>query len=94
MSSVRFLPEAAAELLHEIGYYSAARSGLGIRFQAAVETAVACVVRHPLGGAPMRNGARAMRVKGFPFAVIYRPSWANYDHEGESPVLLEWEENP
>jgi toxin ParE1/3/4 len=70
----RFLPEAEAELLHEVEYYSRARAGTGIRFQAAVEAAVARAVRHPKGGAPSHKRTRIILVKGFPFSVIYRPS--------------------
>lgn len=38
-TSPRFLPEAEAELLHEVSYYSEARPGAGVRFQAAIEAA-------------------------------------------------------
>jgi plasmid stabilization system protein ParE len=71
---IRFLPEAEAELLHEVGYYSELRSGTGIRFQAAVEAAAERASRHPLGGAPSPHGTRSMLVKGFPFSLVYRPS--------------------
>lgn len=47
---VRFLPQAEAELLHEVAYYSAARAGTGVRFLAAIEACLARVARHPLGG--------------------------------------------
>jgi toxin ParE1/3/4 len=72
MTSVQFLPQAEAELLHEVDYYSKSRSGTGIRFQAAVEASLERVVRHPLGGAPSPNGTRSVLVKGFPFSIIYR----------------------
>jgi plasmid stabilization system protein ParE len=71
---VRFLPAAELELLREVAYYSKARSGAGIRFQAAVEAAVARVASHPLGGAPSFNETRSSLVKGFPFSVVYRPA--------------------
>jgi plasmid stabilization system protein ParE len=70
--SVRFLPPAEAELLHEIEYYSSARTGTGVRFQAAVEAALERAARHPLGGAPSPKGTRSVLVKGFPFSVVYR----------------------
>lgn len=70
--AVRFLPEAEAELLHEVGYYSAAETGLGIRFQAMIEAAVQLAVHHPLGGSPYPHDTRAVLVKGFPFSVVYR----------------------
>lgn len=74
MTPVRFLPEAEAELLHEIDYYSGTASGAGIRFQAALEAALERAVHHPLGGAPASHGARSVLIKGFPFSVIYRPT--------------------
>ncbi len=52
MISVRFLPAAEIELLREIVYYSKARPGTGVRFQAAVEATVKRAATHPLGGAP------------------------------------------
>jgi plasmid stabilization system protein ParE len=70
--AVRFLPEAEAELLHEVGYCSAARTGAGIRFQAAVEVTIDRAARHPQGGAPSHCGTRSMLVKTFPFSVVYR----------------------
>jgi len=69
---VRFLPQAEAELLHEVEYYSNASSGTGIRFQAAVEASLERAVRHPSGGAPSPKGTRSVLVKGFPFSVVYR----------------------
>lgn len=71
MIPVRVLPQAEAELLHEVEYYSSARDGTGIRFQAAVEAALDRAVRHPLGGAPSTGGTRSVLVKGFPFSIIY-----------------------
>jgi plasmid stabilization system protein ParE len=69
---VRVLPQAEAELLHEVEYYSNARAGTGIRFQAAVEASIERAARHPLGGAPSPKGTRSVLVKGFPFSIVYR----------------------
>jgi toxin ParE1/3/4 len=81
VTAVRFLPEAEAELLHEVEYYSGAGTGTGtgtgIRFQAMVEAAILLAVQHPLGGSPYPHDTRAVLVKGFPFSVLYRVS----DHE-------------
>jgi plasmid stabilization system protein ParE len=71
---VRFLPQAEAELIHEIEYYSNTRVGTGIRFQAAIEASLERAVRHPLGGAPSAHDTRSVLVKGFPFSVVYRAS--------------------
>lgn len=72
MKTLRFLPAAAEELLHEVEYYSAARQGTGIRFQAAVESVLDRACRHPLGGAPSAQSTRTVLVKGFPFSIVYR----------------------
>lgn len=45
-----------------------------MRFEAAVEAAVALAAQHPLGGAPSYGETRSVLVKGFPFSVVYRPS--------------------
>jgi len=75
-TSPRFLPEAEAELLHEVSYYSEARPGAGVRFQAAIEAALSRASRHPKGGAPAPHGTRSVLVKGFPFSIVYRVSGA------------------
>ena len=74
MIAVRFLPDAEAELLHEVAYDAKARSGAAIRFQAAVEASIGRAARHPAGGASAPGGTRCMLVKGFPFSVVYRAS--------------------
>ena len=74
MTQVRFLPAAEVELLREVAYYANARAGAGLRFQAAVEAAVARAANHPLGGAPSFKETRSILVKGFPFSIVYRPS--------------------
>lgn len=72
MRALRFLPAAAEELLHEVEYYSAARQGTGVRFQAAIESALDRALRHPLGGASSASSTRTALVKGFPFSIVYR----------------------
>lgn len=74
MIVLRFLPQAEAEFLHEVEYYSNTRAGNGIRFQAAVEASLVRALRHPLGGAPSAAGTRSVLVRGFPFSVVYRAS--------------------
>ncbi len=46
----QFLPGAEAELLAEVAFYSDAREGLRVRFQAAVEVTLARVLEHPASG--------------------------------------------
>lgn len=74
MIKPRFLPAAEAELLKEVTYYSNARDGLGIEFEAAVAAAVKRAVANPDSGAPSAQGTRGRLVKAFPFSVVYRVS--------------------
>jgi toxin ParE1/3/4 len=69
---VRILPQAEAELLHEVAYYSNGRMATGIRFQSAVDASIELAARHPLGGAPSAKGTRSALVKGLPFSIVYR----------------------
>ena len=70
----RFLPAAELELLKELTYYAKARRGAAERFRASVEAAAQLAVRYPEGGAPSYAETRALRVKGFPFSLVYRAS--------------------
>jgi plasmid stabilization system protein ParE len=70
----RFLPDAEAELLAEVSYYSNAGTGLGIKFARAVEVAVGMAIAHPERGRPAARGTRTRLVKGFPFSIVYRPT--------------------
>ena len=73
MNRARFIAAARQEFLDEIAYYNEARSGLGLRYMAAVEEAAARAVAFPLAGSPAAGGTRRVIVKGFPFSLFYRP---------------------
>lgn len=72
MSTVRFLPDAEIELLHEVEQYSAAGTGVGVQFRPVVEAAVHMAPRHLRGGSLQTHGVRAVLVRGLPFSVAYR----------------------
>lgn len=72
MNRVRFDDEASKELLAETVYYSRTRSGVGVRFVQAVESAVARISSFPQAGTPGPGGTRRIRVRGSPFSVHYR----------------------
>ena len=74
MIKPQFLPDAEAEFLREIAYYSNALEGLGIKFREAVMAAVAKAVANPVGGTPSASSTHSRLVKGFPFSVVYRAS--------------------
>ena len=72
MKKLRFDSAARAELLHEVRFYAATRPGTGIRFQSAVQAALVRIKRNPATGRADESGCRRMRVKGFPFSLVYR----------------------
>ena len=73
MKGVRFSAEARKELLHEIRYYEAVRTGTGRRFRLAIEAAAAIALAFPESGIPSAAQTRRVLVKGFPFSIVYEP---------------------
>ena len=72
----RFLAPACREYIHEIEVYSKAGTGVGIRFAAAVEEATVRALAFPQAGSPSKANTRKVFLKGFPFALVYRPESA------------------
>jgi plasmid stabilization system protein ParE len=72
MNSVKYLPSAETELLESALYYEQQSEGLGDCFIRAVEAAERSVAAYPLWGEPWAHSLRRQRVRGFPFALIYR----------------------
>jgi toxin ParE1/3/4 len=72
VKALRFDAAARSELLHETQFYGGTRPGTGIKFQAAVEAALVAIRRRPASGKPDEAGCRRVRVKGFPFSLVYR----------------------
>lgn len=74
MKHARFIAEARLEFLAEVSYYNQAQEGLGARFTAAIEEATARALVYPLAGTlSAETNTRRVMVKGFPFALHYRP---------------------
>lgn len=71
MNSVRFHDEARLELIGQVGYYEAAREGLGEAFNAEVEAAVEAAARSPDSGLQYNFGTLRAVLKRFPFSVVY-----------------------
>jgi len=69
----RFVTAARLEYLAEIVYYTDAQPGLGDRFAQAVEDAISRALFYPTAGAPSPARTRRVFLKGFPFAIYYRP---------------------
>nr|WP_315476022.1 type II toxin-antitoxin system RelE/ParE family toxin [uncultured Undibacterium sp.] len=77
MGKIEFIAEARTEFLAEVAYYNKQRTGLGAKFIDAVEKAVALALVFPDAGSSFSNGVRRIVVKGFPFALIYKPLAGN-----------------
>jgi plasmid stabilization system protein ParE len=75
MTTILFHPDADSEFTEELEYYSETRDGVVGRFRESIEQAVARAAANPRGGKPSFGQTRAMRVKGFPFDVIYLESF-------------------
>lgn len=73
MKRARFITHARREFLKEVVYYNDEEPGLGSRFAAAVEEATKRALAFPHTGSPASKNTRRVFVKGFPFAVVYRP---------------------
>lgn len=73
MSRARFVAAARQEFLAEIDYYDNQEPGLGTRFVAAVEEATSRALAFPNAGSAVTKSTRRVFVRGFPFALVYRP---------------------
>jgi toxin ParE1/3/4 len=73
VNRARFVAAARLELLAEVIHYNKAEPGLGIRFVEAVEQAAARALAFPRAGSPAPFNTRRVVLKGFPFALVYRP---------------------
>ncbi|HVZ43203.1 MAG TPA: type II toxin-antitoxin system RelE/ParE family toxin [Ramlibacter sp.] len=72
MKQLRLESGARAELLHEVRYFETVRVGRGAKFRVAVDEVFARIVHSPKSGRPDEGDCRRLRVKGFPFSVVYR----------------------
>ena len=67
-----FRPGARRELDDAALWYESERRGLGEQFLAEVEQALALVLEHPERFPDVHRGLRRIRVRRFPYSVIYR----------------------
>ena len=72
MKPITYHPQARSELIESALFYHRKQANLGARFRAAVAEAESRVQRRPASGSPWRHGTRKVRLKVFPFALIYR----------------------
>lgn len=72
MNPVRWHPEASLDLVESLQYYEACEQGLGERFMAHVDAAVARVAAGPQLCRRFEREFRRARIEVFPFSVIFR----------------------
>jgi len=77
----RFIAAARQEFFAAISYYNEVQPGFGSSFSDAVEEASARALAFPLSGSPSVSNTRRVILKGFPFALFYRP-------EGDGVVIF------
>ena len=71
MNKVRFHDEARAELVHEVGFYTAVSRRLGERFDKAVKKAIRLASEFPDLGSPYFFGTRRVFPRKFHFSIVY-----------------------
>jgi len=71
VNTVRFHDEARAELVHEVGFYTAVNRRLGERFDKAVKKAIKLAAEFPHLGSPYFSGTRRVFPKKFHFSIVY-----------------------
>ena len=72
MKPAKYHRHARSELIASALFYDQRNRGLGERFLKAVEATEARICESPLLGQPFEAGTRKLRVKKFPFTVIYK----------------------
>lgn len=74
--TIRFEPEALADIASAVRYYNCERRGLGTEFRQAINRRVLALRRFPNSGALVEHVtaslvARQVRARQFPYLVIY-----------------------
>ena len=72
MKTVRFHPEAEAEMMEAAAYYEAQQDDLGKRFLASVREAIGKIQINPLLYPIVDLNVRRCLTKTFPFGVLFR----------------------
>lgn len=73
MRRLSFHRLAACELDEAAHYYESRSAGLGTMFVNSVEACTESILAFPNSGRLMRGQIRRRLVRGFPYAVVYKP---------------------
>jgi hypothetical protein len=71
MRNSRVHPAAEREFNRDIDWYNEQERGVGTTFARAVKKTVSAIIRDPKAGSPGEFGTRSLRVKRFPFTVVF-----------------------
>ena len=75
-----FSDAARVEHLEHVAYYEEQRTGLGARYLAAFESAMAMICQHPdRFRVELAPAIRRYQLQGFPFSVLYRESGSDVE---------------
>jgi len=70
-STVRFRPEAMAELFEAVDWYESRALGLGTEFLRSLDASLAAIQRRPLAYPIVFGRLRRAVLRRFPYSVIY-----------------------
>lgn len=71
MAELRFHPEVADDLKSAVGWYEKISETLGDRFRGAIEQRFDSITLFPQSFGIVFENARAARVKGFPYLLLF-----------------------
>lgn len=72
MYKVSYRPRATKELVEAVEYYNDKQDGLGERFLREVQSKLEIVKKQPDYYAIKNNFSREVKIKDFPYQIIYR----------------------
>jgi hypothetical protein len=70
--TIKITPTALFDMKSQIGYYNDQQKGLGSRFSAVVEDAVAKIKKAPFSSSLAYDDVRYKVVQKFPFLILYK----------------------
>lgn len=72
MNSTSFHEKAWAEFVEAAIWYESKEASLGLRFIRAVRETIELIEERPATGSSAPARCRKLRLKGFPYAILYR----------------------
>jgi plasmid stabilization system protein ParE len=73
-ASIRFRPDAAAEIFEAVDWYESRAKGLGAEFLRSLDAGLAAIRRNPLACPVVLGTVRRAVLRRFPYTLIYNVS--------------------